>query len=255
MLLFISMPISFAEALTTKVNQFSTKWLLMFVYILLDVLDLNYRLCLNKKSICDVIVLSSCIAFGYLAKPSILFAMVFFALWLLGVCIYRKDKVRDVIVLIILAVCIICFIIFSEVLRNLISFGAISAPIAGNRQLIGTLNPIYMIVNGIKNYTMNIPNAYINCTALVQHGVYWIAYILGVEINHPSIAEDGRTFYLHNLGSYNHDVAINPIVVIGATLVLVWLIIRRVKRERIEFSEIYSWVSIGAFLFFCVILR
>lgn len=254
-LLFVSMPIAFAEALTTQVDHFSTMWLLMFIYFLLDILDLNYHLCLNKESICNVIILSSCIAFGYLAKPSILFAMVFFALWLLGVCIYRKDKVGDVLVLIILAVAIICLIILPEVLRNLISFGAISAPIAGARQLIGTLNPVYMIVNGIKNYTMNIPNAYIECTAFVEHIVYWIAYKLGVEINHPSIAEDGRVFFLHSPGQYNHDMAINPVVVIAATLTLIWLVIRRTKKEKWEFAEIYSWISMCAFFVFCLILR
>lgn len=254
-LLFVSMPIAFGEALTTQVDHFSTMWLLIFVYFLLDILDIKYQLRLNRENISNVIILSSCIAFGYLAKPSILFAMVFFALWLLGVCIYRKDKVKDILLMIVVAVAIIVFVISPEVLRNLISFGAISAPIAGARQLIGTLNPIYMIVNGIKNYAMNIPNTYIDCTALVEHIVYWISYKLGVEINHPSIAEDGREFFLHSSGQYNHDMAINPIVVIAATLVLVWLIIRRIKKEKWEFAEVYSWISVGAFLFFCIILR
>ena len=72
--------------------------------------------------------------------------------------------------------------------------------------------------------------------------MYWVAYILGVEINHPSIAEDGKNFYLHEPGTYNHDTAINPIVVIAATIVLMWLLIRRIKKEKIKEWEIYSWV-------------
>lgn len=254
-LLFMSMPIAFAEALSTQVDHFSTMWLLIFIYFLLDILDLDYHLTINRDSITKVVILSSCIGFGYLAKASILFAMVFFALWLLGVCIYRKDKVRDILFLISLAVVVICLIVLPEISRNLVSFGAISAPAAGARQLIGTLNPIYMFVNGLKNYMMNLPNVYIRFEELLSHIVYWFTYILRVEINHPSIAEDGREFFLHSPETYGHDTAINPIIVITATVVMVCLLIKRFRRDKMEFAEKYSWAAFGSFIVFCIFLR
>lgn len=254
-LLFISMPIAFGESLNTQVDHFSTMWLLIFVYFLLELLEPTYCLKRNKENIWKVVILSSCIGFGYLAKPSIMFAIVIFACWLLGVCIRRKDKVQDIFVLIALASIIILVIVMPEIIRNIISFGAISHSEAGAKQLIGTLNPIYMFVNAIKNCAMNFPNEYINIGGLIEYGVYWIAYKLNVDINHSSIAEHGVEFHLHKAGEYGHDTAINPIIMIFTTIVLFWLLVRRIKKEKICFSEIYLWVAISCFGIFCFVLR
>lgn len=255
MLLFISMPIAFGEALSTQVDHFSTLWLLMFVYLLLDVLRDDYRLEWNKRVILDVILLSSCIAYGYLAKPSVMFGMVFFAVWLLGVSIRRKDPIKDIILLIFISVLIIGIIIAPEVIRNIITFGSISDPIAGKRQLIGTINPLYVLVNGLMNYTMNLPNIFLDWRGFLEHCVYWIAYILKVDIRSPLIAEDGVAFYLHEAGRYNHDTAINPTVVIVSTIVLIGVIWKLIKREKLKFQYTYIIVSVGAFLFFCCVVK
>lgn len=255
MLLFISMPIAFGEALSTQVDHFSTLWLLMFVYLLLDVLRDDYQLKWNKKVILDVILLSSCIAYGYLAKPSVMFGMVFFAVWLLGVSIRRKDPIKDIILLIFISVLIIGVIIAPEVIRNIITFGSISDPIAGKRQLIGTINPLYVLVNGLMNYTMNLPNIFLDWRGFLEHCVYWIAYILKVDIRSPLIAEDGVAFYLHEAGRYNHDTAINPTVVIVSTIVLIGVIWKLIKREKLKFQDTYIIVSVGAFLFFCCVVK
>lgn len=254
-LLFISMPIAFGEALNTKVDHFSTLILLIFVYFLLDLLEPGCHLNKNKDNIWRVLVLSSCIGFGYLAKPSVMFGMIIFSCWLLVVCIHRKDKIQDIFVLIGLAAGVILVIVTPEILRNLFSFGAISHSATGAKQLVGTLNPIYMFVNAIKNYALNLPNKYVDIKDILEHGVYWIAYILKVEINHASISEDGNTFYLHQAGEYGHDTAINPIITIFTTIVTIWLIIRRIKTEKVEFAEKYSWVAVISFVVFLHFLR
>lgn len=255
MLLFISMPIAFGEALSTQVDHFSTLFLLIFTYFVLDLLSIDFKLSWNKSSRFYVWILSVCIGLGYLAKPSIMFGMIFLAIWLLIVTIQRKDSIKDIICLIVLAGVIVFAIIAPEALRNIRSFQAISDPIAGARQLVGTWNPFYLLVNGLKNYTMNLPNVYVDWGGLVQHGVYWIAYILGVDIHDYSIAEDGREFYLHQPGTYGHDVAINPVVVILATIAMLWLLLRKFKREKYDMADDFSVFAIGAFLFFCIILR
>ena len=255
MLLFASMPIAFGEALSTQVDHFSTLFLLIFIYYILDLVDEKHKLIWNRDNIYYVIILSACIGLGYLAKPSIMFGMVFFAMWLLIVSIRRKDYIKDVICLILLAIGIILVVISPEILRNIKTFNAISDPVAGARQLVGTIRPFYLVVNGLMNYTMNIPNSYINCGKLVEHGVYWIAYILGVNILDPSIAEDGRKFALHLPETYDHDMAINPIVVFFATIALLSLIVRKIKKEQYDKRDKYSIVAIGVFLFFCIILR
>lgn len=255
LLLFISMPIAFGEALSTQVDQFATLFLLMYVYFILDLLEENIKLQMERNTILYVLVLSSCIGYGYLAKPSIMFGIVAFALWLLGVCIRRRDNLKVTVKLILIAGITIFVIVCPEVWRNIKTFDAIADASTGARQLVGTLNPLYLIVNGLTNYTMNLPNMYINWGGIIEHGVYWIAYILGVNIHDPAIAEDGKEFYLHMPRTYDHDTAINPTVAICATIVMAWLIVRKLRKEKYDFAEKYCIVAIVTFLGICVFFR
>ena len=182
-LIFMSMPIAFGEALTTQVDHFSTLWLLLFVYYLLDLMKPDVSLVWDKRNLRKVVLLSSCIGFGFLAKPSVLIGMFLFSIWLLYIVVRRKDSFREVIKLILVAASIIIVIVLPEIGRNLSTFGAVSAPVAGARQIIGTVHPLYVFVNGIKNLGMNLPNVYFPWGEIIEYGIYWISYILGVDIN------------------------------------------------------------------------
>lgn len=255
-LVFISMPIAFGEALTTQVDHFSTLWLLLFVYFLLDLLDETFRFEMSGKVIEYVLLLGACIGLGYLTKPSIMFAIVGFAVWLLCVTIKRKDKFIVVLELILIAGAEVVFIVIPEIGRNLISFHAISAPIAGARQLVGTLNPLYVMMNGLKNLAMNLPNMYFNELAKIgEYVIHWIAYKLQIELDHHSISEGGREFFLHAPQTYNHDTAVNPIVFILTLIVIIWLIKKLVCREEKTQLDIFSTIAIVVFVVFCMALR
>lgn len=254
-LLFASMPIAFGEALTTQVDHFSTMFLLLYVYFMLDLLKPEHSLELSKENISYVFLLSSCIGFGYLAKPSIMFAMVVFACWLLGVCIRRKDNGKDIVIMILMAAGLLLVILLPEMMRNVMTFQALSPKQVGNRQLVGTLHPLYLLINGMKNYAMNLPNIYLDLSELIVQGIYWIGYRLGVEVDAASIAEDGRAFGLNAVRAYGHDVAINPIVVITATIVGIAFVIRKLKKEAWSFSDSYFAAAAVSFGVFCVVLR
>lgn len=254
--LFVSMPIAFGEALTTQVDHFATLWLLLFVYFLMDFLDEQFHFSFSKEVLVRVLVLGACIGLGYLTKPSILFAVLGFAIWLLCVTLKRKDKLLIVCTLVLVAGTEIVFIVLPEILRNIATFHAISSPIAGARQLVGTMNPLYLLVNGLKNLTMNLPNIYFPWIAdLASHIVFWIAYKLNLDINYEAISEGGITYGLHEPQTYGHDTAINPIIFILTLLVIVWLIKKRICKQKYNFLDVFSWTAIGVFVLFCVFLR
>ena len=100
-----------------------------------------------------------------------------------------------------------------ELLRNISSFGSISLSIAGQRQLVGTIKPAYILINGLKNYAFNIPTIYIpRSRHWMEAIVYRMAGILNVVIDDPCISEDGREFFLHEARTYGHDTAANDVI-------------------------------------------
>ena len=161
-LIYMTMPIAFAEALTTQVDNFATVWLLFYVYVLLELVQQKENLEFKRDAIVKVCTLGLCVAWGYLAKPSVCIAMVIFAVWLLGRCIARKDRVRDLFALVCCALPCVVLPLAPEIFRNFRTFHAYASNSTGARQLVGTLKPSYLFVNLVKNFTFNFPTVLIS---------------------------------------------------------------------------------------------
>lgn len=254
--LFMTMPIAFGEALTTQVDQFAALWAFAVVYILLDYVDINKRFEFDKKTVLDTVFMSASIAFAYLAKPSVMFAILFFALWLLIVCFRRKEKVGIVLKLLIFSVCTMGIILMPEIGRNLYTFHALSDPIAGARQLIGRKNPRYVFMNFLKNFIWNLPNIYWqNGSEQLTKFAYKMAEIFRVEINAPSISEDGKIFAMRLAQDYVQDTAINPVIIFAMIIGVMLRFFRRKECENNRRTHGYLAAAIVSFLFFCAVLR
>ena len=255
-LLYMTMPIAFAEALTTQVDNFASVWLLFYVYVLLDLIKQEKKLECKRDEVVKVCTLAFCVAWGYLTKPSVCIAMLIFAVWLLIRCIVRKDKVRDLILLICCSLPCVTVPMIPELLRNFKTFHSFASKGTGARQLIGTLQPSYLIVNFIKNFTFNLPTVLIKDSQVFFAKIAAkAAAILNVDLNAASISEDGREFMLHDAGTYGCDTAINPIIMWLFIICAVWALcmVRRTGRKCIANS--YSAVSAISFCVFCAILR
>lgn len=255
-LLYLAMPIAFAEALTTQNDNFATVWLLYFSYILIDFIDLKHKLEVKKSVALKVCMLGVLVGVGYLTKPSICIGMFVMVLWLLLICIARRDSFFTLLKLVSIAIPSIILPLIPEVLRNIKTFDAISDPIAGQRQLIGTLKPFYLFVNFLKNFLYNFPNIYIRKSDyFLMRFIEKIAEALQVNLNDPSISEDGREFVMHMAPAYSHDIAINPLIV--------WLMIFFVicsgiyiRKKNIKDTFLgYSFMAVMSFLIFCSVLR
>lgn len=213
MLLYMTMPIAYAEALTTQVDNFAAMWLLFFVYLVLDLTMRDENIVVSRDYVSRVCTMGACVAWGYLTKPSVCFAMVFFAMWLLIVCIRRRDRAKHLLSLALCALPCVVLPLLPEVLRNFRTFHAYADPSVGAKQLVGTLQPSYLFVNFLKNFTFNLPTALIRdshnfLTKIARKA----ASLLSVELDDPSIAENGLSFGLHAAPDYGADTAINPLV-------------------------------------------
>jgi hypothetical protein len=280
MLLYMSMPIAYAEAMTTQVDNFASVWLLFFVYILLDLVELpaasrretdseacapveaasndgkSGHLAVDAANVTHVCVLGLCVAWGYLTKPSVCFGMVVFALWLLIVCLKRKDKFSDLVKLALCALPCVVLPLVPELLRNFKTFHSYASKITGARQLVGTLKPNYVFVNFVKNFTFNMPIAlFKDSQDFFIKFAQKAALLLNVELDAESISESGRTFGLHEAQTYGYDTAINPIVLWAFIFCVIWLIICIRKTDWKLFTNRYFLCAGIAFCLFCAVLR
>ena len=256
MLLYMSMPIAFAEALTTQVDNFATVWLLFYVYVLLGLVEQREGLKCNVPTVCNVCMLGLCVAWGYLTKPSVCFGMVVFAVWLLVVCIVRKDKVRNLFRLVLCALPCVVLPLIPELLRNFATFHSYASKSTGARQLIGTLSPTYVFVNFVKNLSFNMPIALIkDSEVFFAKFAVKAAEILNVELDAKSISEDGRGFGLHEPLNYGYDTAINPIVLWAFIFCIVWAVICIRKTDWKKPTSGYLISAFFSFCLFCAVLR
>ncbi|MGN0277919.1 MAG: hypothetical protein ACI4C4_01050 [Lachnospiraceae bacterium] len=256
MLLYMSMPIAFAEALTTQVDNFATVWLVFYVYVLLELAGQRERLECNSQTVSKVCTLGLCVAWGYLTKPSVCFGMVIFAVWMLVVCIVRKDKVWNLIRLVLCALPCVVLPLMPELLRNFVTFHSYASKATGARQLIGTLNPAYVFVNFVKNFTFNMPIALLKDSDLlfVRFAVK-VAELLNVELDAEVISEDGRAFGLHGAQTYGYDTAINPIVLWAFIFCIIWAVICIRKTDWKKLAGGYLICASLSFCVFCAVLR
>ncbi len=253
-LLFMTMPIAFAESMTTQNDLLAAMWYLALVYIILDMYVCD-KLLFSGKVIERTIAMSLCVAFGYLTKPSGMFLVLIFGLGLLIVCIKRRDALGNLIKLVSIAVGSICITVMPEMVRNVQTFHAFSDPSAGARQLVATLNIKYLFINFLKNFFFNVPNAYFDIASLIEHCIYYMAYLIGVDINDPSIAEDGAAFAMNPIRNYHHDTAVNPVIFWGCMIGCICFLVLLVKRKIDKVSALYIMLSIASMMIFCVFLR
>lgn len=255
-LLFMSMPIAFAEALNTQVDLFSTLWLLSFVYLLMDFVYQEEKIICSSHTLFRVWIMGNCVAWGYLTKPSVCVAMAVFCLWLLICCLIRRDGIASLLPLAGTAGVGMMVPLAWETMRNLRTFHSVSAYVAGGRQLIGTLKPTYVLVNLLKNLFHNMPNVYLPQLNQYIKSVMWqLSARLGVDINDPAISEDGVMYNLFNAPNYEHDTAINPIIVWLTIICLMWAVLRSRRKDWRMLYKSYSLAAVVSFLIFCTVLR
>lgn len=255
MILVISMPIAFAEALSTQVDNFAALWCLIFTYLILDYLNKNEKIKIDKDNIIKLICLGLCLGFGFLTKPTILFSNALFTIYLLFMCIRRKDKIKEVIISILIVGITTTIIILPSTLRNIKTFNAISNPITGEKQIIQVDRKSYFLVNFLKNLLWNYQATFIdNNDEIIKEGLENISSTLDVSFNDESISEGGIDYNIRNDLIYHHDYAVNPLIMWSLTISIILYIIgfRNNKEKK---SIMYCIISILSFIIFISIMR
>ena len=255
MILAFSMPIGFAEALSTQVDNFSALWCLIFTYIILDFLNKDEKIKLDKDSVLKIICLGLSLGFGYLTKPTILFSDGLFTLYLIYMCIRRKDKIKDVIISILIVGITTLIIIMPMTLRNLKTFNAFSDPIAGQKQIVQVDKKSYFVMNFLKNLLWNYQTFLIDGNNdNIKNWLNDLGNRFNININDESISEAGIDYNLSKGSAFHHDYAVNPLIMWSLSIAILSFIIG-IKNNKEKKSIIFCIISFISFTMFLLIMR
>lgn len=247
--LFYAMPIAFAEATTTQDHEFATFWCLAFVYLLLDLLQSDEKIAFDRQTLKKVIYLAMCVAFGYMSKPTVMFAMAMGIAWLCIVMLKRRDSFR-VLGYAGIAAAVILALLLPEWMRNLHTFGGIM-PSSTAGEVIGSLHPKHLLMNFLKNLSFNTSAVWLYHSAdYVQSFLQYLAGLLKIDINSPAIAFGGQEFTIYTAPNYGCDTAVNPTVF---WLIIVCIVASIILAKELKKDQRQLGYCIAMVLSFCLL--
>ncbi len=253
--LFVTMPLTISQSVTTQNDLYATLWFSIFVYYLVTFI-VEDHIDFSKEQRIRLILIGATVGFAFLAKTSICASALMFLPWLLLVRIKKKDKVFSLIKSAMLAGVTLVFVILETLVRNLFSSGSLMADTASANIMVATKNISYILVNILKNFSILITQ---HLYRPLNGFVYRIAISLGaklkVQVNHEAISYHGFDFIQHmNMGDdmYSHDKTPSAFVTYMAffvILIVFGILIRNVRKKEFQGVSIgYAiscWLSLG----------
>ena len=249
-ILWITLPIAFAEAITQQNDLVAAALAMSFVTYIYKISEGE---CKNKKV--NIIVLAAYMGYAFITKPNVCLLMCMFLLVYLSICINNKYRIDEVLLQIIVALIIIVVISIPQMHENYLLQGSFFSSMVGQKQLIGTMVPSYVFVNWLKNilYNFGFNWGSFSNLGIIQTIVRMVSTVLNVEMNHPAIAENGIDFIFPTIPNYSSDAALQNTLM---TVMLITVALMILKRKIVDSErKSFAILSIVSFVLFCVILR
>lgn len=257
--IFMMMPLTISQSITTQNDLFAALIFILFVYKLIDVVSWE-KIVLDRKQILNIVSLGLLVSYAYIAKTSVCASMVMFMPWLLIGRIRKKDSVKKLFQSVGIAIVAILLPMSETLIRTFLSSGSLMTSTASGNIMVATKNVKYILVNILKNFSMLITQNYFRP---LNGFIYRIAIGTGqklqVEVNHEAIAFHGFDFLHHmNMGEdmYSHDktpsafvaylAVLAGVVLIVLLLKVLWdKVIKKQKPTQEEAESIFMTVGFG----------
>lgn len=260
--LFLMMPLTISQSVTTQNDLFAATFFVMFLYYFLWFIK-KEQLIFDKEEKGNLILVGILVGLAYITKTSVCASMVMFVPWLAIIRISKKDKFVVLLKSALIALISLVVIISESLIRNVLSSGTIMPATASANIMVATKNVYYIIVNILKNFALittqhlsDALNGFI-CRIAIHVGA-----LLKVEVNHEAISFHGFDFITHmNRGAnmYSHDVTPSALVGylsllcgVGVVFMCVWLLICRLRKKEMSADfllsigfGVSSWLSLG----------
>lgn len=238
-LIFASTGTVLAEALSIQNDQFAATFVLIFLIFVLNLIKNEKFMKISKRLLLNMIFIGIAIGFTYLSKPSGLFAILLFSLYLVIDAFRKKIKPLTFISVLLITFITTVIVISPELIRNIYTYGSIMDPWQGPGQLVQTLDPRYLLVNMLKNIGTNISYSLFPAfLSLYSRGVYFIGRVIHIDITDKLISEiPGEPYILKPSASFSFDTAINILFFVLLLVFIVFALCRlfRTKNHKIDY--------------------
>lgn len=250
---FMMMPLTISQSITTQNDLFVTVFFAIFIYELIKVVEWD-EIVLDSQQMLTIVMLGLTVAFSYLAKTSVCASMLFFMPWLLIVRLRKKDRFIKLLGSAGIAAVSIALPVSETWIRTWLSAGSFMTDTASGDIMVATKNVSYIVVNILKNFSLLITqNFYRGLNGFVYRIAIGTGQLLGVEVNNEAIAFHGFDFLRHmNMGEdmYSHDKTPSAfaayLAVLGGVLFVLLLIRLVIKRKRLDKETKNRWsLSLG----------
>ncbi|MBO4337763.1 MAG: hypothetical protein J5842_06790 [Lachnospiraceae bacterium] len=206
---FLSMPLTISQAITTQNDIGALMWYLIFVYFILEFMKPDMAMTPKKEQFILMLMTGMSVGFAFLMKVSVCASMIWFMPWVLVVCIKRKDNLLFLLRSGVTAVAAMLAVISETLIRTYIATGSLFSSSTSGDIMVATKNVKYIIVNILKNFSLLI-------TQHILRGLNGVIYrfaisagsLLQVEVNNEAISFHGLDFITWlNMGDdmYSHD--------------------------------------------------
>lgn len=224
-LLFLTMPIAFAESMTTQVDLLSTLLVLIFFYYILNLVQCQ-KIEFAAAHTENFVLAAFCFGLGYLAKPSACLPMSIVLLYFAIASLVKKQMNLPVYIRYILLCSAIFAILVSETFIRNAYYGSIDTREVSSEIIIGTRSPKFVLLNFTKNLCQLLK---FSKEEMLEDFCLHLANAFNIDINDPMISFY-KDFFL--LRSYLMDNANSPLVVFLGILLLPVFITLACRSEK-----------------------
>lgn len=253
--IFLSLPITFAEALNTQYDLVTAIFVLAFVLMLLYYFEDTSKININKEGIMHTGSMGVCVGLAFISKQTTGFAIAVFILFLLIIC-YRR-KVGGKIIWISIAIAAIPAIacIFPKAIRLYDTFGVFLPKDVSASHIVETADPRLLLLCFAKNLIFNFSGHYIFLSKyILESGTAVLAKALHVDLVDPRISLYDY-FSLNEPFDYNHDRANGELICILFCIAVIIGLIALIKRKCDHYILLYTSGAFIAFVLFLTLMK
>lgn len=225
-LLLVTTNIFVAEAVTTQTDMVTAFVLLVAVYLMFIVIKKD-QLVWSSDNILLFLLLGISCGLLYITKSNAALPAAILATFVVGYRLYRKDTVRAVISLGIISLISAAFVALPTFYRNVKYYNDFLASRYVSGILIGSWNPVYMVLNAIKNIGTVGVNRF--GAGILIRIVLGLGKVLGVNINDPAISFNGIKYSIEYSIEMDNAGA-DTLILLG--IVAFFLLLYRMIRHR-----------------------